>query len=156
MTASSKSATPLAIRLLYVLGVFAVTLAGASPTQSPQLLLQGRFGGTDGQYAYAQDPLPVTFSWAASSAFVTFNSTSVNVSLTAVTPTDIFSGYNRFQFEIDQVVAETLYTDLDNTLISWGTTELRPGLHNLTITKLSEPAYGQANLTAITLGTGGM
>lgn len=126
----------------------------AAPSSVPQLLLQGRFGGANG-FAASAESLPVLFSWPSSSVFVTFRSTSVNVTLTALPPSIAYSGYNRFTIQIDQQVLATESQDLNNTVIQWSVDGLSQGVHNLTITKLNEPAYGEATLDSITLGPNG-
>lgn len=121
----------------------------------PQILLQGRFG-EDAEQPYASvDELPITFSWPSSSVFVSFKSSSINVTLTALPPTVSFSGYNTFVFQLDQHDPDTETQDLNNTVIGWGVRGLDSGTHNLTITKLNEAMYGSATLDAITLGRGG-
>lgn len=132
-----------------------VILGTALPSSTPQLLLQGRFGGAN-KYGAAADSLPVLFSWASSSVFITFQSTAVNLTLTALPASIAYSGYNRFTIQIDQEVVATESQDLDNTVIQWGTSGLSQGVHNLTITKLNEPAYGEATLDAVMLGHNGM
>ena len=110
----------------------------------PQILLQGRFGSENGQ---SDAKLPVLFSWPSSSVYVNFDSDSVNATLSAVTPTVSFSGYNRFSFKVDQVKQDIETHDLNNTIITWNAAGLGSGPHTLTITKLNEAMYGEATLT---------
>ena len=127
---------------------------GVSAQSSPQLLLQGRFGG-DIDEDTGLGSVPVTFSWPASSVYVTFNSTSINATLSALPPTNTSSQYARFAFYLDQTEAAVETMTPNDTTIRWGMTGLRSGLHNLTITKLSEAAYGSATLESLTVGRGG-
>ena len=132
-----------------------IPLVAALPQAFPQILMQGRFG-EDAEQSYASvDDLPITFSWPSSSIFVSFNSSSVNVTLTALPSTVSFSGYNTFVFQLDQEVPATETQDLNSTVINWSVSGLDSGTHNLTITKLNEAMYGEATLDAITLGRGG-
>lgn len=149
-TGSAGTLTLQVILLTYVLSQI-----NAAPSTSPQLLVQGRFGGANGQTATAVS-LPVLFSWASSSVYITFRGTEINVTLTALPAAIAYSGYNRFSIQIDQQIVATESQDLNNTVIQWGTNDLSDGVHNLTITKLNEPAYGEATLDAVTLGQNGM
>ena len=121
--------------------------------QSPELLLQGRFGGAASeQSGFAS--LPVLFSWPSSSVYVTFNSTSITATLTALSsPATALFGRYGFYVDQRQVAVETITPN--STQIQWGLVRLGPGPHNLTITKLSEAAYGQATLETLTLGRSG-
>ena len=131
--------------------LFAVSVSAQS---SPQLLLQGRFGG-DVDEDTGLGSLPVVFSWPASSVYATFNSTSINATLSALPPTNTSSQYARFAFYLDQTEAAVETITPNDTTIRWGMTGLRSGLHNLTITKLSEASYGEATLESLTVGRGG-
>ena len=143
----------LALSAVVALSLVATLKLTSAQTSSPQLLLQGRFG-SDNEQSYA-DSLPVLFSWPSSSVFVTFDSSEIYATLSAVAPTTSVSGYNRFTFSVDQVQQAVLSQDLDNTVINWNMSGLSTGSHNLTITKLNEASYGEATLDALTLGTGG-
>lgn len=126
----------------------------AASSSFPELVLQGRFGGVNGSTAYVGD-LPLLFSWASSTVFLTFRGTSVNATLTALNASIAYSGYNRFAFQIDQQAVATQSQDLNSTVIQWSYSGLPYGTHNFTITKLSEPAYGEATLDSIQLGGNG-
>ena len=129
------------------------TLHTFTPALSyPQILLQGRFGSSNDQ-SYAK--LPVLFSWPSSSVYVSFDSDSINATLSAVTPTVSFSGYNRFSFKVDQLEQDIETQDLNNTVITWNASGLGVGPHMLTITKLNEAMYGEATLDALEIGAGG-
>ena len=132
--------------LLLALGV------ASQPSQDPQLLLQGRFGG-DIDEDTGIGSLPVLFSWPASSVFLTFNSTSINATLAALPPLN--ATYGRYAFYLDQTQASVETMTPNNTSIRWGRSGLISGSHNLTITKLSEASFGQASLETLSLGTDG-
>ena len=121
----------------------------ASAQSSPQLLLQGRFGG-DVDKDTGLGSLPMVFSWPASSVYVTFNSTSINAIISALKG----GSYGRYAFYLDQTRSVETITP-DDTRIRWGRSGLRSGPHNLTITMLSEATYGQASLESLTVGRGG-
>lgn len=133
---------------LVIVAVLCLRHAAAQP--APELLLQGRFGGKVDEQTRLSS-LPVVFSWAASSVYTTFISSSVNVTLTNVVPSVASSAYNRFVFSIDQYPVAVESTGPQIPVISWSTSGLGSDPHNLTITKLSEPSYGQATLNSITL-----
>ncbi len=126
----------------------------ASVQTAPQVLLQGRFGGDVNEQNGLGSP-PLIFSWPASSIYATFESTSINATLTALPPTVASSQYTRFAFYVDQQEIAVETTDPNNTSINWGMSGLTAGVHNLTITKLSEASYGQATLESLTVGTNG-
>ncbi len=151
-TTSWKRLTVLVVSAAVAVSLFA-TLHTLTPALSvPQIKLQGRFG-SDNDQSYAK--LPVLFSWPSSSVYVTFDSDSVNATLSAVTPTVSFSGYNRFSFKVDQFEQDIQTQDLENTIITWNADGLGPGPHTLTITKLNEAMYGEATLDALEIGVGG-
>ena len=131
--------------------LFATTISAQS---SPELLLQGRFGG-DVDENTGLGSLPVIFSWPASSVYVTFNSTTINATLSALPPTNTSSQYGRYAFYLDQSEDSVESMTPNATIIRWGKAGLRSGLHNLTIVKLSEASYGQATLSSLTVGRGG-
>ncbi len=145
------------LTMLMISAAVAVSLLATLHTitpalSSPQILLQGRFGSDNAQ-SYAK--LPVLFSWPSSSVYVTFGGDSVNATLSAVTPTVSFSGYNRFSFKVDQLEQDIETQDLNNTVITWNAAGLGSGPHTLTITKLNEAMYGEATLDALEIGAGG-
>lgn len=151
-TSSWKGLTVLVVSAAVAVSLFA-TLHTFTPGLSfPQILLQGRFD-SDNDQSYAK--LPVLFSWPSSSVYVTFGSDSVNVTLSAVTPTVSFSGYNRFSFIVDQFEQDIQTQDLNNPVIIWNAAGLGSGPHTLTITKLNEAMYGEATLDALEIGAGG-
>lgn len=125
---------------------------GVVSQSSPQLLLQGRFGG-DVDEDTGLGSLPVLFSWPASSVFLTFNSTSINATLAALPPLN--ATFGRYAFYLDQTQASVETITPNDTSIRWGRSGLSTGPHNLTITKLSEASFGQASLESLTVGTGG-
>ena len=125
----------------------------AASTTTPQLLLQGRFGNVTGQQT--STTLPVLFSWGASTVFLSFQSSSVTVNLTALASTVQYSQYNRFTFWLDSKEVAIESTDPSTTSITWSTSGLSSATHNLSITKLSEASYGEATLNSVTLGTNG-
>ena len=130
-----------------------VTSVLAASTTSPQLLLQGRFGDVNG--LQTAKSLPVLFSWPSSSVFLTFQSSSINITLTALQSTVQYSSYNRFTFWLDSKLVAIQTSDPNNTSINWSATGLSSATHNLTITKLNEATYGEATLDSIVLGTNG-
>ena len=136
--------------------LFAVTCLllalGVASQSSPQLLLQGRFGG-DVDEDTGLGSLPVLFSWPASSVYVTFNSTSINATLAALPPLN--ATFGRYAFYLDQTQTSVETITPNNTSILWGRSGLRSGTHNLTIAKLSEASFGLASLESLTVGTGG-
>ena len=134
----------------------AVALCAATvmAQSGPELLLQGRFGGSVNEQT-GVGSLPVLFSWPASSVYASFSSESVAVTLTNLDPTVAFSAYTRFAFFIDQQQVAVESTDPQNMVINWSMSGLSAGSHNLTITKISEASYGQATLDSITLGANG-
>lgn len=133
--------------LLFVLGV--------ASQSSPQLLLQGRFGG-DVDEETGLGALPVVFSWPASSVYVTFDGTSINATLSTLPPLNATAGtYGRYAFYLDQNQTSVETVSSNNTSINWGRSGLSSGPHNLTITKLSEATYNQASLDSLTVGNGG-
>ena len=125
---------------------------GVASQSSPQLLLQGRFGG-DVDEDTGLGSLPVLFSWPASSVYITFDSTSINATLAALPPLN--ETYGRYAFYLDQTQASVETITPNNTNILWGRDGLSPGSHNLTISKLSEATFGEATLESLTVGTGG-
>lgn len=128
----------------------------ASAQSEPQLLLQGRFGGSVDNHADL-GTLPLVFSWPSSSVFVTFNGSSeIRATIFASTPTTASAGYyTRFVFYLDQKQISVESTTADSPAINWNATGLSTDQHNLTITKISEASYGEANLTSLTLASGG-
>lgn len=119
------------------------------------VLLQGRFGGDVSEQSGLGSP-PLIFSWPASSVYVSFESSNVNATLSALEPEGtISSQYTRFVFFLDQRQVALETTTPNNTTINWGAANLSNGTHNLTITKISEASYGQASLDALTVGAGG-
>lgn len=66
----------------------AVALCAATvmAQSGPELLLQGRFGGSVNEQT-GVGSLPVFFSWPASSVYASFSSESVAVTLTNLDPT---------------------------------------------------------------------
>lgn len=143
---SSMHSLLVATCLLFVAGV---------ASQSPRLLLQGRFGG-DVNEETGLGALPVLFSWPASSVYVTFNSTSINATLSTLPPLNATAGtYGRYAFYLDQNQTSVETITSNNTSIRWGRSGLSSGSHNLTITKLSEATYNQATLDSLTVGRGG-
>lgn len=123
----------------------------ASPQQ---LLLQGRFASDVSQQTGLAS-LPVTLSWPASSVYTSFDGNSITVSLSALPGTVISSQYSRFAIYLDQQQVAIEATSIDNPAINWETSALGSGRHNLTITKLSEAAYGSASLDTLSVGPGG-
>ena len=154
-TAAGLTSRPVLI-MLAIGGIVALALLfslHSSGAQTPQLLLQGRVASDyDSNFA---DTLPVLLSWPASSVYVTFNSDAISVQLSALPVSDSISVYNRFYFSVDQGDPDIETTDTDTTVISWNATGLNSGIHNLTITKVNEAAYGEATLDSITLAPGG-
>lgn len=132
----------------------ALFVATASAQSTPELLLQGRFGGMVNEQT-AIGSVPVLFSWPASSVYVSFDSDFVAVMLTNVEPTVASSAYNRFAFFIDQQQVAVESSSPQNMVINWSMSGLSTGTHNLTITKLSEASYGQATLDLVTVGPNG-
>lgn len=130
-----------------------VTSVLAASTTTPQLLLQGRFGNVKG--LQTAKSLPVLFSWPSSSVILTFQSSSINITLTALQSTVQYSSYNRFTFWLDSKQVAIQTSDPNNTSINWSATGLSSATHNLTITKLNEATYGEATLDSIVLGTNG-
>ncbi len=128
----------------------------ASAQSEPQLLLQGRFGGSVDENADL-GTLPLMFSWPSSSVYLTFhNSSKISATISALTPTHASAGYyTRFAFYLDQQQISVESTNPDNTVIYWNATGLTLDEHNLTITKVSEASYGEASLTSLTLASGG-
>ena len=86
---------------------------------------------------------------------MSFTSTSINVTLTALPSTVSYSGYNSFVFHLDQADPDTRTHDLNNTIIHWSAKGLSSSVHNLTITKLNEAMYGEATLDSISLARDG-
>ncbi len=116
-----------ALSLLCVLCATSLVTAQSSP----ELLLQGRFGGTiDTQTGLGS--LPLLFSWPASSVYTTFTSTSVNVTIAGSTPTTDSAGYNRFAFFLDQNEVAIESSTPNDSVIHWGMSGLSYGVHNLT------------------------
>ena len=135
--------------------VFVSPYAKTSHKNFHQLLLQGRFGG-DAQGSYASlSALPITYSWPASSASFSFESTAINITISSLPATYSFSGYNRFSIQLDQVASIVQTQDPNNTKIQWAARGLNSSVHTLTVTKLSEALYGHASLEAITLAATG-
>ena len=134
--------------------VLIVAVAGANAQTSAQLLLQGRFGVNVNEQT-GLGSLPLIFSWPASSIYATFDSTSINATLTALPATVASSQYTRFAFYVDQQEIAVETTNPNSTSINWGMSGLASGMHNLTITKLSEASYGEATLETLTLGANG-
>lgn len=149
-----RAPSSMATRVGLLAVVAALCMRCVATQSAPELLLQGRFGG-DVNEQTGLGSLPVVFSWPASSVHATFQSSSVNVTLTNVAPSVASSAYNRFAFFIDQDQVAVESTDPQTPVISWGTSGLGAGPHSLTITKLSEASYGQATLNSITLGGNG-
>ena len=139
--------------LHFLLLCASVTSVLAASTTTPQLLLQGRFGNVKG--LQTAKSLPVLFSWPSSSVFLTFQSSSINITLTALQPTVQYSSYNRFTFWLDSKEVAIQTSDPNNTSINWSATGLSSATHSLTITKLNEATYGEATLDSIVLGTNG-
>ena len=157
-TAAGLTSRPVLI-MLAIGGIVALALLLSlhnSGAQTPQLLLQGRVASeaSDNDANFA-DTLPVLLSWPASSVYVSFDSDAISVQLSALPVSDSISVYNRFYFSVDQGDSDIETTDTDTTVISWNATGLTSGIHNLTITKVNEAAYGEATLDSITLAPGG-
>lgn len=138
----------------FALGTVLLCILCAHAQTSPQLLLQGRFGG-DVNEQTGLGSLPLIFSWPASSVYASFESDSINATLTALPPSVASSQYTRFSFYVDQQEVAVETTNPNSTSISWGMSGLGSGMHNLTVTKLSEASYGEATLETLTLGSGG-
>ena len=99
-------------------------------TQSPQLLLQGRFkGDVDMQTGLAT--LPLLFSWPASSVHATFTGSSINATLSALAPADNYNAYSRFAFFIDQQQVAIESTTPNQVTIIWSVNNLGPGARTL-------------------------
>lgn len=123
-------------------------------TSAQQVLLQGRFGGNVSEQT-GMGSLPLIFSWPASSIYATFESTSINVTLSALEPAVDSAQYTRFVFFLDQQQVALKATDPNAPVINWSASDLSNGIHNLTITKISEASYGQATLNVLNLAPGG-
>ncbi|DBA91450.1 TPA: hypothetical protein ACH3X1_003088 [Trebouxia sp. C0004] len=149
---SSTGLTMLVISAAIAVGLFATLHAVTPALSSPQILLQGRFSSDNDQ---SRSKLPILFSWPSSSVYVTFESDSINATLSAVTPTVSFSGYNRFSFKVDQTEQDIETHDLSKTVLYWSAAGLGSGPHTLTITKLNEAMYGEATLDAVEIEAGG-
>ena len=109
-----------------------ISAAGLISAQStPELLLQGRFGGTINSQT-GLGSLPLIFSWPASSVYTTFTGTSVSVSLVGMAPTVDSAGYNRFAFYVDQTEVAIESSTPSNLTINWTMSGLAAGTHNLT------------------------
>lgn len=93
---------------------------------SPQVFLQGRFGGAQGaQSSYAAVPLLI--SWPASAVVATFVGGSVKATLTALPPTVTSNAYCRFAFNIDERQADIKSVTVNERTIQWSATDLSPG-----------------------------
>jgi hypothetical protein len=109
-----------------------VSAAGLISAQSsPELLLQGRFGGAINSQT-GLGSLPLLFSWPSSSVYTTFTGTSVNVTIAGSAPTTDSAGYNRFGFFVDQTQVAIESSTPNNSTIQWEMSGLGPGAHNLT------------------------
>lgn len=150
-SSASRGQAVMVSSLLFAASCLLLALSVASQS-SPQLLLQGRFGG-DVDEGTGLGSLPVLFSWPASSVYVTFDSTSINATLAALPPLN--ATYGRYAFYLDQTLTSVETITPNNTSIRWGRDGLRSASHNLTITKLSEASFGEASLEDLTVGTGG-
>ncbi|DBA74311.1 TPA: hypothetical protein ACH3X1_011086 [Trebouxia sp. C0004] len=132
-----------------------VSAAGLISAQSsPELLLQGRFGGAINSQT-GLGSLPLLFSWPSSSVYTTFTGTSVTVTIAGSAPTTDSAGYNRFAFFVDQSQVAIESSTPGNPAIKWEMSGLGAGAHNLTITKLNEASYGEAMLESIVLSSNG-
>ena len=117
--------------------------------------MQGRFGGNVSDQRGIGSP-PLVFSWPASSVYASFQGSSVNATISALEPVGaISSQYSHFVFFLDQQQEALEITTPNNTVINWGAVNIANGIHNLTITKISEASYGQATLDSLTVGPGG-
>lgn len=117
-----------------------ISAAGLISAQStPELLLQGRFGGAvNSQTGFGS--LPLVFSWPASSVYATFTGTSVSVSLVGMAPSTDSAGYNRFAFYVDQTEVAIESSTPSNLTINWTMSGLAAGMHNLTGRQLNVDA----------------
>jgi len=126
----SRSCVSLAgLTLLYI--VFAAAAGLISAQSSPELLLQGRFGGAINSQT-GLGSLPLLFSWPSSSVYTTFTGTSVNVTIAGSAPTTDSAGYNRFAFFVDQTQVAIESSTPSNSTIQWEMSGLGTGAHNLT------------------------
>lgn len=126
----SRSCVSLAgLTLLYI--VFAAAAGLISAQSSPELLLQGRFGGAINSQT-GLGSLPLLFSWPSSSVYTTFIGTSVNVTIVGAAPTTDSAGYNRFAFFVDQTQVAIESSTPSNLTIQWEMSGLSAGAHNVT------------------------
>ena len=93
---------------------------------SPQVILQGRFGGAQGaQSSYAA--VPLLFSWPASAVVATFVGDSVKATLSALAPTATSNAYCRFAFNIDERQVDIKPVTVNERTIQWSATGLSSG-----------------------------
>ena len=110
--------------------LFLATLALAPvPCEVPQaavVAVRGRCGGNIDP-STGLGTLSLQLSWPASSLYLTFTGNSINVTLTAMPPTDVSSAYNRLIFYLNDRQVAIRSTSPDDRVIRWSMAGLGSG-----------------------------